>query len=66
MDKTGCSECLPLPLFCFFIVFLVPQGEMEMQKRHHEAKLITTREEEKMKMDKMALELELKWTETLR
>uniref|UniRef100_A0A8C5A881 Family with sequence similarity 184 member Ab n=1 Tax=Gadus morhua TaxID=8049 RepID=A0A8C5A881_GADMO len=42
------------------------QGEMEMQKRHHEAKLITTREEEKMKMDKMALELELKWTETLR
>ncbi|KAG7266394.1 hypothetical protein CRUP_004906, partial [Coryphaenoides rupestris] len=42
------------------------QGEMEMQKRHHEAKLITTREEEKLKMDKMALELELKWTETLR
>uniref|UniRef100_A0A8C5AAP0 Family with sequence similarity 184 member Ab n=1 Tax=Gadus morhua TaxID=8049 RepID=A0A8C5AAP0_GADMO len=45
---------------------LYVRGEMEMQKRHHEAKLITTREEEKMKMDKMALELELKWTETLR
>lgn len=42
------------------------QGELETQKRHHEAKLITTKEEEKHKMDKMALELELKWTETLR
>uniref|UniRef100_A0A8C6KFT9 Family with sequence similarity 184 member A n=1 Tax=Nothobranchius furzeri TaxID=105023 RepID=A0A8C6KFT9_NOTFU len=37
-----------------------------LQKRQHEAKLITTKEEEKLKMDKMALELELKWTETLR
>ncbi|XP_033992157.1 LOW QUALITY PROTEIN: protein FAM184A-like [Trematomus bernacchii] len=42
------------------------QGELEIQKRHHEAKIITTKEEEKLKMDKMALELELKWTETLR
>ncbi|KAJ8270726.1 hypothetical protein GJAV_G00118560 [Gymnothorax javanicus] len=42
------------------------QGEMESQKQQHEAKLIATREEEKLKMDKMALELELKWTETLR
>uniref|UniRef100_A0A8D3CT62 Family with sequence similarity 184 member A n=1 Tax=Scophthalmus maximus TaxID=52904 RepID=A0A8D3CT62_SCOMX len=42
------------------------QGELETQQRHHEAKLITTKEEEKLKMDKMALELELKWTETLR
>ncbi|MEQ2265505.1 hypothetical protein XENORESO_008131, partial [Xenotaenia resolanae] len=42
------------------------QGELETQKRHHEAKIITTKEEEKHKMDKMALELELKWTETLR
>uniref|UniRef100_G3NUD6 Family with sequence similarity 184 member A n=1 Tax=Gasterosteus aculeatus aculeatus TaxID=481459 RepID=G3NUD6_GASAC len=41
-------------------------GELEIQKRQHEAKLITTKEEEKLKMDKMALELELKWTETLR
>ncbi|KAG5277028.1 hypothetical protein AALO_G00112690 [Alosa alosa] len=41
------------------------QGEMETQKQQHEAKLISTREEEKLKMDKMALELELKWTETL-
>lgn len=43
-----------------------PQGELEIQQRQHEAKLITTKEEEKLKMDKMALELELKWTETLR
>ncbi|KAI4895692.1 hypothetical protein NFI96_024784 [Prochilodus magdalenae] len=42
------------------------QGEMETQKQQHEAKLISTKEEEKLKMDKMALELELKWTETLR
>ncbi|XP_028254206.1 protein FAM184A isoform X1 [Parambassis ranga] len=42
------------------------QEELETQKRQHEAKLITTKEEEKLKMDKMALELELKWTETLR
>uniref|UniRef100_A0A6Q2XYW1 Protein FAM184A/B N-terminal domain-containing protein n=1 Tax=Esox lucius TaxID=8010 RepID=A0A6Q2XYW1_ESOLU len=34
--------------------------------QQHDAKLITTKEEEKLKMDKMALELELKWTETLR
>uniref|UniRef100_A0A8D3E9K5 Family with sequence similarity 184 member A n=1 Tax=Scophthalmus maximus TaxID=52904 RepID=A0A8D3E9K5_SCOMX len=39
---------------------------LQTQQRHHEAKLITTKEEEKLKMDKMALELELKWTETLR
>nr|XP_029532677.1 protein FAM184A-like isoform X3 [Oncorhynchus nerka] len=42
------------------------QGEMEAQKKQHEAKVITTKEDEKLKMDKMALELELKWTETLR
>ncbi|CAK6982330.1 protein FAM184A isoform X3, partial [Scomber scombrus] len=29
------------------------QGELEIQKRQHEAKLITTKEEEKLKMDKM-------------
>uniref|UniRef100_A0A4W5NFN0 Family with sequence similarity 184 member A n=1 Tax=Hucho hucho TaxID=62062 RepID=A0A4W5NFN0_9TELE len=34
--------------------------------QQHEAKVITTKEDEKLKMDKMALELELKWTETLR
>uniref|UniRef100_A0A8C7UWQ2 Family with sequence similarity 184 member A n=1 Tax=Oncorhynchus mykiss TaxID=8022 RepID=A0A8C7UWQ2_ONCMY len=41
-------------------------GEMEAQKKQHEAKVITIKEDEKLKMDKMALELELKWTETLR
>lgn len=44
----------------------ISQGELETQKRYHEAKLLTTKEEEKHKMDKMALELELRWTETLR
>uniref|UniRef100_A0A673ZLS7 Family with sequence similarity 184 member A n=1 Tax=Salmo trutta TaxID=8032 RepID=A0A673ZLS7_SALTR len=38
-----------------------------LQRTHqHEAKVITIKEDEKLKMDKMALELELKWTETLR
>lgn len=57
--KTSLSACLSICLSD-------SQGELETQKRHHEAKLITTKEEEKHKMDKMALELELKWTETLR
>uniref|UniRef100_A0A8C1GD18 Family with sequence similarity 184 member A n=1 Tax=Cyprinus carpio TaxID=7962 RepID=A0A8C1GD18_CYPCA len=39
---------------------------LQTQKQQHDAKLIATKEEEKLKMDKMALELELKWTETLR
>uniref|UniRef100_A0A673MXA1 Protein FAM184A-like n=1 Tax=Sinocyclocheilus rhinocerous TaxID=307959 RepID=A0A673MXA1_9TELE len=41
------------------------QGEMESKKQEHDAKLIATKGEEKLKMDKMALELELKWTEAL-
>uniref|UniRef100_A0A8C8LYP7 Protein FAM184A/B N-terminal domain-containing protein n=1 Tax=Oncorhynchus tshawytscha TaxID=74940 RepID=A0A8C8LYP7_ONCTS len=40
--------------------------QMEAQKKQHEAKVITIKEDEKLRMDKMALELELKWTETLR
>lgn len=39
---------------------------METQKQQHEAKLVSIKEEEKLKIDKVALELELKWTETLR
>ncbi|KAI1895712.1 hypothetical protein AGOR_G00109070 [Albula goreensis] len=42
------------------------QGQMETQKQEHEAKLLAVKCEEKLKMDKTALELELKWTETLR
>uniref|UniRef100_A0A3P8Z160 Protein FAM184A/B N-terminal domain-containing protein n=1 Tax=Esox lucius TaxID=8010 RepID=A0A3P8Z160_ESOLU len=42
------------------------RGDVEQHSKQHDAKLITTKEEEKLKMDKMALELELKWTETLR
>lgn len=54
------------PSRCLAVHLSVSQGELETQKRHHEAKLLTTKEEEKHKMDKMALELELRWTETLR
>lgn len=39
---------------------------MDKQRQQHDAKLISIKEEEKLKMDKVALELELKWTETLR
>uniref|UniRef100_A0A8C9RST9 Family with sequence similarity 184 member A n=1 Tax=Scleropages formosus TaxID=113540 RepID=A0A8C9RST9_SCLFO len=35
-------------------------------QQQHEAKLVSIKEEEKLKIDKVALELELKWTETLR
>ncbi|XP_033872821.3 protein FAM184A-like isoform X2 [Acipenser ruthenus] len=42
------------------------QGEMDKQRQQHEARLISIKEEEKLKIDKVALELELKWTETLR
>ncbi|RXN01509.1 Protein FAM184A [Acipenser ruthenus] len=42
------------------------QDEMDKQRQQHDAKLISIKEEEKLKMDKVALELELKWTETLR
>uniref|UniRef100_A0A8C5BNV8 Family with sequence similarity 184 member Ab n=1 Tax=Gadus morhua TaxID=8049 RepID=A0A8C5BNV8_GADMO len=71
------NEVVLMPLWCcalaglntlrFLCVYTLSyNGRLYVRKRHHEAKLITTREEEKMKMDKMALELELKWTETLR
>lgn len=59
------ATCLSVPL-SLTVLLHISQGELETQKRQHEAKLITTKEEEKHKMDKMALELELKWTETLR
>ncbi|XP_041109035.1 protein FAM184A isoform X1 [Polyodon spathula] len=42
------------------------QEEMDKQRQQHEARLISIKEEEKLKTDKVALELELKWTETLR
>ncbi|XP_035277398.1 protein FAM184A-like isoform X2 [Anguilla anguilla] len=42
------------------------QSQMETQKEEHEARLVAVKTEEKLKMDKTALDLELKWTETLR
>ncbi|XP_053314907.1 protein FAM184A isoform X2 [Spea bombifrons] len=42
------------------------QGELEKERQQHEATMAATREEERLKMDKLARDLELKWTETLR
>ncbi|MEE6476137.1 hypothetical protein FKM82_010986 [Ascaphus truei] len=42
------------------------QGELEKERKQHEAVLSASREEERLKMDKAARDLELKWTETLR
>ncbi|NP_001087755.2 family with sequence similarity 184 member A L homeolog [Xenopus laevis] len=42
------------------------QGQLEKEKQQHEAILSAMREEERLKMDKVARDLELKWTETLR
>ncbi|KAM8954110.1 protein FAM184A isoform 2-T2 [Pelodytes ibericus] len=42
------------------------QGELEKERQQHEATMLTSREEERLKMDKLARDLELKWTETLR
>uniref|UniRef100_A0A8C5WFU1 Family with sequence similarity 184 member A n=1 Tax=Leptobrachium leishanense TaxID=445787 RepID=A0A8C5WFU1_9ANUR len=42
------------------------QGELGKEKQQHEAKLSTIREDERLKMEKLARDLELKWTETLR
>ncbi|XP_069462710.1 protein FAM184A isoform X2 [Ambystoma mexicanum] len=42
------------------------QKELEKERQQHEAMLCTTREEEKFKVDKIARDLELKWTENLR
>ncbi|KAG8444604.1 hypothetical protein GDO86_009677 [Hymenochirus boettgeri] len=42
------------------------QGELEEERQQHEATLTGIREDERLKMDKVARDLELKWTETLR
>uniref|UniRef100_A0A8C3XHY0 Family with sequence similarity 184 member A n=1 Tax=Chelydra serpentina TaxID=8475 RepID=A0A8C3XHY0_CHESE len=42
------------------------EGELEQERQQHEAKISATREEEKMKVDRMARDLEIKWTENLR
>ncbi|XP_043366819.1 protein FAM184A isoform X8 [Dermochelys coriacea] len=42
------------------------EGELEQERQQHEAKISAMREEEKMKVDRMAHDLEIKWTENLR
>ncbi|CAH2251965.1 FAM184A isoform X2 [Pelobates cultripes] len=42
------------------------QGEFEKERKEQEVMLSANREEERLKMDKLARDLELKWTETLR
>ncbi|XP_075124148.1 protein FAM184A isoform X2 [Leptodactylus fuscus] len=42
------------------------QGELEKERQQHEATISTMREEERLKIEKVARDLELKWTESLR
>ncbi|KAM9317231.1 protein FAM184A [Gastrophryne carolinensis] len=42
------------------------QEELEKERQKHEAIISSMREEERLKMDKVARDLELKWTESLR
>lgn len=42
------------------------QEEIETQKQQHEARVMSIRTEEKQKMDKMAEDLDQKWTDALR
>ncbi|XP_024061157.2 protein FAM184A [Terrapene carolina triunguis] len=42
------------------------EGELEQERQQHEAKISAMREDEKMKVDRMARDLEIKWTENLR
>ncbi|XP_077157017.1 protein FAM184A isoform X2 [Paroedura picta] len=42
------------------------EGELEQERQQHEAMIVAMREEEKFKVDRMARDLEIKWTENLR
>ncbi|XP_060094661.1 protein FAM184A isoform X3 [Heteronotia binoei] len=42
------------------------EGELEQERQQHEAMIVAMREEEKFKVDRMAHDLEIKWTENLR
>uniref|UniRef100_A0A8D0C563 Family with sequence similarity 184 member A n=1 Tax=Salvator merianae TaxID=96440 RepID=A0A8D0C563_SALMN len=42
------------------------EGELEQERQQHEAMIAAMREEEKFKVDRMARDLEVKWTENLR
>ncbi|KAM6084961.1 protein FAM184A isoform 1-T1 [Theristicus caerulescens] len=42
------------------------EGELDQERQQHEAMITAMREEEKFKVDRMARDLEIKWTENLR
>ncbi|XP_003827638.2 protein FAM184A isoform X1 [Pan paniscus] len=42
------------------------EGELEQERQQHEETIAAMKEEEKLKVDKMAHDLEIKWTENLR
>ncbi|XP_042318084.1 protein FAM184A isoform X3 [Sceloporus undulatus] len=42
------------------------EGELDQERQQHEAMIVAMREEEKFKVDRMARDLEIKWTENLR
>ncbi|XP_007454968.1 PREDICTED: protein FAM184A isoform X1 [Lipotes vexillifer] len=42
------------------------ESELEQERQQHEATLAAMKEEEKLRVDKMAQDLEIKWTENLR
>lgn len=45
---------------------LILQGGLENERQKHDSLISAMREEERLKIDKVARDLELKWTETLR
>uniref|UniRef100_A0A2K5YP32 Family with sequence similarity 184 member A n=1 Tax=Mandrillus leucophaeus TaxID=9568 RepID=A0A2K5YP32_MANLE len=42
------------------------EGELEQERQQHEETIAAMKEDEKLKVDKMARDLEIKWTENLR
>ncbi|XP_032848759.2 protein FAM184A isoform X10 [Tyto alba] len=42
------------------------EGELDQERQQHEAMIVAMREEEKFRVDRMARDLEIKWTENLR
>lgn len=49
-----------------FICPSVPQAELQRERHEHEQTLAAMKEGEKLRVDRMAHDLEIKWTENLR
>lgn len=56
---------LPLKTSAHWKVVIL-QGELEQERQKHEAALAAMKEEETLRVDRMAHDLEVKWTENLR